>query len=83
MAASWTSLVLALLKLAGLLADWARERDLLTAGADAAIGRAAHETLKATEWGRDIGAKIDAMDKARLDDLTDALGADDPPAVGR
>jgi hypothetical protein len=83
MAVSWTSLVLALLKLAGLLAGWARERGLLAAGADAAIGRAAHETLKATAWGRDIGAKIDAMDKARLDDLTDALGADDPSAVGR
>jgi hypothetical protein len=73
MAASWTSLVLALLKLAGLLAGWARERGLLAAGADAAIGRAANETLRATRWGRDIGARIDAMDQAALDALVDAL----------
>lgn len=71
---SWIQLALAALKLAGIFADWGRERGQLRAGEDAAMGRVALDVLKKTEWGKEIAGKIDAMDKAGLDALTDALG---------
>jgi hypothetical protein len=74
---TWANLALALLKLVTAITSYARERNLIDAGADAAIGRAAQETLKTTAWGKAIADKIDAMDKKALDDLTDALGTDD------
>jgi hypothetical protein len=74
---SWIQLALACLKLANILADWGRESGQLKAGEDAALGRAAVDVLRATEWGKAISDKIDAMDKAKLDDLTDDLGAAD------
>jgi hypothetical protein len=73
----WLSLALAFVKLAGTLASWARERGQLQAGADAALGKAALGVLEQTQWGKEIAEKIHAMDKAALDDLADALGADD------
>jgi hypothetical protein len=74
---SWIQLALLLLKLADKAMDWGRERGQIRAGEDAAMGRVALDVLKKTEWGKEIAGKIDAMDKAGLDDLTDALGADD------
>jgi hypothetical protein len=75
---SWIQLALALLKLANIFADWGRERGQLKAGEDAALGRAAVDVLRATEWGKAITDKIDAMEKPALDDITDDLGrADD------
>ena len=76
---SYIQLALLLLQLANKLADWGRERGQLKAGEDAAIGRASLELLKATTWGKAIAEKIDVLDKAGLDDLTDGLGRDDPP----
>jgi hypothetical protein len=74
---TWANVILAALKVVHALTTWAREKNLIDAGADAAIGRAAQDTLKATAWGKAISDKIDAMDKAKLDDLTDDLGAAD------
>ena len=66
---SWIQLALACLKLANILADWGRESGQLKAGEDAALGRAAQAVLKATDWGKAISEKIDALDDAGLDDL--------------
>jgi hypothetical protein len=76
----WADIILAALRLALSLTTWARENRLIAAGKDAAIGQAAKDVLAATAWGNEIGAKIDAMDKARLEDLTDALGGADGAA---
>lgn len=77
---AYARLALALVQLANLFAGWARERGQIKAGEDAALGRAAIDLLRATEWGREIGAKIDAMDKPALDALADALGGGDAGA---
>ena len=71
-------IALLLLQLAKLFADWGRSRADFKAGEDAAVGRAANQVLAATAWGKTIAEKIDAMDAQALDDLVDALGADDP-----
>jgi hypothetical protein len=73
---TWANLILAALRLVAALAAWARDKRLLAAGEDAAIGRAARDMLATTAWGQEIGARIDAMDDARLDELADALGHD-------
>lgn len=79
---TYAKVALALLQLAKMFADWGRARVQIKAGEDLALGRAAIDVLRATQWGRQIGAKIDAMDKVDLDDLADALGRDGPAAGG-
>jgi hypothetical protein len=78
----YVKIALALIQLANTFADWARERGQLQAGADAELGRQALAVLRATEWGKAITDRLDAMDDQALDDLTDALGADGPGSGG-
>lgn len=71
----WFDFALAALKLANILADWARESGQIKAGEDAALGRAAMEVLQATEYGKAIAERVDAKSKPKLDQLTDDLGS--------
>jgi hypothetical protein len=74
---TWANVALTLLKLVNAFIGYARDRKLISAGEDAALGRAAVETLRLTTWGKEIAGKIDALPKKDLDDLADQLGADD------
>ena len=70
---SWISILLTVLKIAGAIAGYLKDKQLLLAGEDAAVGRAAVEVLKVTEYGRKLMAKVDAMNDEELSDLEKRL----------
>lgn len=70
------SLILALLNIAHALMGWAREKQLLQAGADAEIARQTLAILEMTEKGKAIKAKIGAMSDPELDEWLQELGRD-------
>ena len=70
---SWFKIVLYALKIAGAIAGYLKDKQLLQAGEDATLGRAAVEVLKVTEYGRKLMAKVDAMNDEELSDLEKRL----------
>lgn len=64
---SWISLALALLKLVNGIMTWARERELISAGHDAAIAKMSQQIMQKTEAGKKILEKVNAMSDADVD----------------
>ena len=77
---SWISLALALLKLVNGIMTWARERELISEGHDAAIAEAASQILVKTTAGKAIMEKVNAMDEKQVDAGLRSLEPADPAA---
>jgi hypothetical protein len=63
------SVILSLLKLAGVLLAFARERQMLRAGADAEIAKASASVLLMTQSAKETMARVTAMDEGEVDEL--------------
>jgi len=66
---SWASLVLALLKLTSGLVTWLRERQMLEAGRDREVARAALDVLERTAEGKRLRDRISAMQDPEAEEL--------------
>lgn len=70
---TWTSLILAVLKLATSLIGFANQRSAIEAGQDKEIARAALMVLEATTYGKELRASIAALTDEEADDLWDRM----------
>lgn len=61
------SIILALLKLAGILLTFARDRQMMKAGADAEIAKASAAILLQTESAKEIMTKVTSLDEDEVD----------------
>lgn len=73
-AATWASIVVAVLKVAAMLLSAAQRKGQLEAGEDRAIAEQAVATLKLTAAGKAIMSKIEGMSDVELDAHIDDLG---------
>lgn len=71
---NWGSVILALLSLVGTLFNWARERQLLAAGAEAEIARQTMAILALTSQGQQLLMEVKAMHDEDLDKFLKDLG---------
>lgn len=71
---NWASLILPVLKLALALFSWAQSRQLIKAGEDAAVAKAALELLDKTEEGKRLRERIRSLSDSEADDLLDRIG---------
>lgn len=78
---SWISLALALLRLVNGIMTWARERELISQGHDAAIADMAQQILVKTTAGKAIMERVNAMDEATVDAGLRGLEPADPARV--
>jgi hypothetical protein len=66
---SWVSLVLNLLKLSASLITWLREKQMMQAGQDKEVARAALEVLNRTAEGKALRDRIMAMSDPEAEEL--------------
>lgn len=64
---SWSSLILTLLKIAEAIFDFARDRQLIQAGADAEIAKASASVLLKTRSAKQVMAEVTAMSDDQVD----------------
>jgi hypothetical protein len=69
----WFNLLMLLLRAAAGLFGWLRDRQLIKAGEDAAVARAAKELLERTETGKRLREQVKALSPAEEDDLWDRM----------
>lgn len=75
---TWISLALALLRLVNNIMTWARERELISEGHDAAIAEITQQILVKTTAGKVLMEKVNAMDAMQVDAGLRGL---EPPAA--
>jgi hypothetical protein len=78
---TWVSLALTLLKLVNNIMTWARERELISQGHDAAIAEMAQQILRKTTAGKVLMEKVNAMDADAVDAGLRGLEPPDPVGV--
>ena len=69
-------IILALLKLADVLAVWAQQQKWYNAGVDAEVARASAAILAKTLKAKEIREKVEALDEKTVDDLLRGLESD-------
>jgi hypothetical protein len=69
----WFNLLMLLVRAATALFGWLRDRQLIKAGEDAAVARAAKELLERTEIGKRLREQVKALSPAEEDDLWDRM----------
>lgn len=70
----WLSLALGFVRLANYFLGLAHDRQQFNAGYDKAVAETAMQTLRMTQAGKEIMAKLDGMTEKELDDVADKLG---------
>ncbi len=70
---SWISALSTLMQLALTILKWTQQRQLLKAGEDAAVAKAALEILENTEAGKELRQKIRALDDDKSNQLWDDM----------
>lgn len=70
---SWSSLILASLKMAVSLIQYVNRQQSLEAGQDKAIAQAALAVLEATQYGKDLRARVAQLTDGEADDLWDRM----------
>jgi len=78
---SWISLAITLLKVVNSIMTWARERELISQGHDAAIAEISQQILVKTTAGKAIMEKVNAMDAKQVDAGLRELEPADPSRV--
>lgn len=74
---NWLNLALILFRVTNGIVTLMRERNLLNAGEDRAIAKAAVNILRLTDAGKKMTERIDAMAEPEFDDLLADLGKPD------
>ncbi len=64
---SWISLALTLLKLVNNIMTWAKERELISEGHDAAIAEMTQQILVKTTAGKLLMEKVNALSESEVD----------------
>lgn len=64
---TWVSLALVLLRLVNNIMTWARERELISEGHDAAIAEISQQILVKTAAGKAIMEKVNALSESEVD----------------
>lgn len=78
---SWIALALMLLRVVNNIMTWARERELISQGHDAAIAEAASQIMRKTEAGKRILEKVNALTENEVDAGLRELEPSDPAGV--
>jgi hypothetical protein len=73
------SVILTLVRLAGIVMTWAQQNKWMTEGADREVARATADLFRKTEHAKAVRSKIDAMDENEVDEL---LASFEPPVGG-
>lgn len=71
---AWAELILAGIKAVLAVLNWMQDRQLIKAGEDAAIAKAALDLLDKTEAGKRLREHIRALTAEEVDDLLDRIG---------
>lgn len=69
MSTFWISIILSFMKLAGSLTSWLRESQMMKAGQDREVARAALEVLERTAEGEALRNRITAMEDPEAEEL--------------
>lgn len=77
---SWISFALALLRLVNGIMTWARERELISQGQDAAIAEMSQQILQKTAAGKAIMEKVNALSESEVDAALRGLEPPSPAA---
>lgn len=64
---SWISLAIALLRVVNSIMTWARERELISQGHDAAIAEISQQILRKTTAGKALMEKVNALSESEVD----------------
>lgn len=78
---TWVSLALTLLKLVNNIMTWARERELISEGQDAAIAAISQQILVKTTAGKLLMEKVNALSESEVDAGLRDLEPPDPARV--
>ena len=69
----WVQVALTFLKLANVITNYVRERQLMDAGSDRAIAQASANILKQTQAAKEIMAEVTAMTDEQVDETLKRL----------
>ena len=70
---TWTSIVLAFLKLSLAIVGWLNSKQMMDAGQDKAIAKAALDVAMKTDYGKRLRDSVKAMDDSDADQLWDDM----------
>lgn len=75
----WLGILNLLLQAASALFGWLRDRQLIKAGNDAAVAKAALEILEKTQQGKELREHIQSLEDAEADALWDRMLKQEKP----